>query len=123
MAIFLHPIDEKPSYETNQENWVEIDLASWSSNNGQYPVQLTLVRRLDDKHPQPYLQELMFSGLYNNVPIKQLTLEIPNAPNSCEYEVYTLYDVKILNYAIYPAHPNNKKSYEKVIIAAKSKTP
>ncbi len=122
MAIFLHPIDEK-TYAVDQDNWVEIDLASWGSNNGEYPVELILVRRLEHDHQKPYLQELMFSGLYNGVPIKQLTLEIPNATNSREYEIYTLYDVKILNYAIYPAHPNNKKSYEKVSIAAKSKTP
>jgi hypothetical protein len=122
MAIYLHPLDEKPN-DINEDNWVEIDLVSWGSYDEEYPIQLTLVRRLNTSHQEPYLQELMFAGLYNNKPIKELTLEIPHSTNSLDYKVYTLSGVKVLNYSIYPSHPQNKKNYEKVIIAAKSKTP
>jgi len=119
MAIYLHPIDEQPS-NVNQDKWVEIDLVSWRSSESDYPVGLTLLRRLDTGIKAPYLQELMFEGLHKGRPIKQLMLEIPTGPRDEDVELHQLSDVKVVNYQIHPQHPKNKQSYEKIVLVAKS---
>jgi hypothetical protein len=122
MAIYLHPIDEKPD-TINQEKWVEIDLVSWSSSDDEYPIGITLLRRLNIDLKQPYLQELMFAGLHKGLPIKQLVLEIPNSSKSNDSTIYTLNGVKVLKYSIFPPNSGNKQAYEKIVLHAKYKTP
>jgi len=119
MAIYLHPIDEAPS-DINQDNWVEIDLVSWRSSDSDYPVGLTLLRRLDPDIKKPYLQELMFESLHKGLPIKHLSLEIPTGFGADDIELHVLKDVKVVSYNIYPHHPKNKQSYEKIVVMAKS---
>ena len=120
MAIYLHPIDEQPD-RIIEEDWVEIDLVSWDDRKSEFPIKLVLIRRLNDRHPTPYLQELMFEGLYRGRPIKELTLEIPQSTNQLDYAVYKLRDVQVESYVIFPEHSHSSKAHEKVIVYAKSK--
>ena len=118
--IYLHPLDEKID-NIDQDQWVELDLVSWSDDSDKRPIQLSILRRLNKQHQEPYLQELMFAGLQENTIIKKLTLEIPHTVDSESYITYVLHGVKILNYSIYPCHPNNKQTYEKLIVSAEKK--
>lgn len=117
MPIYLHPLDENPKQIT-PNNWIEIDLLSWEAEEENSPKNLSLIRRLDLESQQPYLQELMFVGLYDGQPINEIILEIPQITNSPDHESYCLKEVKVVNYSIYPPHPNNKKAYEKLDIIA-----
>lgn len=119
MAIYLHPIDEKPQAIV-PANWVEIDLVTWKNNDSAYPVGLTLLRRLDSEIKQPYLQELMFKSLYQGLPIKKLTLEIPHGLDDDSVCVHILENVKVTHYTIHPANNDNKKTYEKITLVAES---
>jgi hypothetical protein len=120
MAIYLHPIHEDPDL-IEKDSWVEIDLVSWDENKKDAPIHLTLVRKLEKKDQKPYLQNLMFENLYKGIAIKELKLELPLSPQSDEFELQILEDIKVTNYSINPSHPNNKNTYEKVSITAKSK--
>ncbi len=119
MAIYLHPIEETQS-DIDQDNWVEIDMVTWRSIDSDYPIGITLLRRLAPNHKEPYLQELMFQGLYRGQPIKTLTLEIPYGPDNNDVDTHTLNDVKVLDYSIYPKHEHNKQSYEKIMLIAQT---
>lgn len=120
MTIYLYPIDET-SNSTDQEDWIEIDLLSWRSRDGDYPIGFTLLRRLEPNLKKPYLQELMFEGLYRGKAIKHVSIEVPNK-NENSLELHVLEDVKVINYKIQPAHPDNKNSYEKIMLVAKKQT-
>lgn len=119
MTIYLHAINEKHT-NNHQDNWVEIDLATWKTPNRDSPIGLTLLRRLAPDQKQPYLQELMFQDLYKGLPIEQLKLEIPCGQNGNSIETHLLKDVKVINYALHHKHPQNKQAYEKIILTAKS---
>ena len=121
MSILLEPIDEVLEGTVQAEDWVEIDLLSWSSNDSEFPCGLTLIRHLNDRHQEPYLHNLMFASLHQNKTIKKLTLEIPCSPHSDQLKVFVLKDAMVDSYAIYPPHQQHKRPYEKVVIKAKEK--
>ena len=120
MAIYMHPIDEKPS-QVDENNWVEIDFLGWNPNNDNHESsEVVLVRRLDSKSRKPCLQELMFTELYNNHMIDELKLEIPQSTNGLDYKEYVLRNVSVLTYTMSPALATNTKQYEKLVITTES---
>ena len=120
MPIYLHPLDEQP--ENPQENdWVEIDLVSWNTGDKEYPYGVTLLRRLIADVKQPYLQELMFEDLYRGVPVKHITLEVPEGLGSSLIQTHCFRGIKVIDYSIRPPHPNAKKPHEKITLLAKSR--
>ncbi len=120
MTIYLHPFNET-SQDIEQHDRIEIDLISWDAHSEKHPVKLTLVRKLNQEHQKPCLQELMFKNLYENLPINELTLEIPCATNTNHYKAYKLHKVNVINYSIYPKHSRHKHCYEKILLTAHSK--
>lgn len=121
MAIYMHPIDQKPT-QLEQDNWVEIDLISWNPNNSKKngPTKITLIRRLDFKNKKPCLQKLMFTKLKRRT-IDELRLEIPQSTNSLDYKEYVLRAVNVMDYLMCPVHDKSERYYEKLVITAQSK--
>ena len=120
MTIYLHPIDKHPQ-QINQDNWVEIDLLGWDAQpTTAEPTKVTLIRRLEPKGRQPCLQTLMFTNLYDNQSIDELTLEIPQSTHGLDYQQYRLRQVNVLTYTLCPAHTSNHKHYEKLVISTPS---
>ena len=118
MSILLKPLEQKGDDE-NGDKWIEMDMISIDKVSDEYPIRVTLLRRIESEIKQPYLQKLMFRSLYEGLPIKELRLEIPDNTNSETMTLQQFNDVKVISYKINPEHPSNKSTYEKITLAAK----
>jgi hypothetical protein len=120
LAILLQPI-ETSGKNQRVDDWVEIDLASWSTIKGDdYPHRLTLYRRLSDRI-DPYFQALVIAGLYERRQIKRLAIELPLSQSPDDIQLVVLNQVKVLNYQISPANGRNTKPCEKLELAARER--
>lgn len=120
MPIYLHRMSKQPDYTADTDG-IEIDLVSWESHKEGYPYGITLLRKLSNDTRQPYLQELMFKSLYQNVPIKNITLDIPCADDTSTVNTYQLFNVKVIDYTLHPQHSHKHKAYERVSLLAEKK--
>lgn len=120
MAILLQPIETRGKIQ-RASDWVEIDLASWSTIKGDsHPHRLTLYRRLSDT-VAPYFQALVMAGLYHQRQIKRLAIELPLSQSPDDSQLVVLHQVKVLNYQITPANGRNTKPCEKLELAAQER--